>query len=238
MFWGLAKDASQFFNHMKFAMGIVIFHAYTHLMVPILGYPFEIKLVKKEHFNQWYSIGPYFMALTIVKIPTMVALSVVFSCIVYFSSGLPLEMVRLIAFCFSNVLIAFIADSLGLTIGSIFSVTNGAAIGPMSLAPLLGFAIYGFDFAKRISTVWRTVMRTSFLRSAVVANVLVMFGMGRSELECYDPMYCHFKDPMTTLRYLDIDQVSLALEIMWMIVFFVTFRLAFFFALVFRFWLH
>lgn len=34
--------------------------------------PSEVKLLKREYFNRWYSLRPYFIALQISKVPTMV----------------------------------------------------------------------------------------------------------------------------------------------------------------------
>lgn len=36
IFWNRANDAEMFFDHMKFCMGVILFFAYTHVMVPVL----------------------------------------------------------------------------------------------------------------------------------------------------------------------------------------------------------
>lgn len=93
-----------------------------------------------------------------------------------------------------------------------FFLQNGCAIGPTAIAPFLGLAIYGFDFAHRIPLMMNILMKTSFIRCGVVAMVLTIFGFERKPLECND-VYCHFSKPDVLLNYLDIENTSVWLEI-------------------------
>ena len=36
LYFNVARDGSQFFTHMKFSIGLVLFYTYTHVMVPVL----------------------------------------------------------------------------------------------------------------------------------------------------------------------------------------------------------
>ncbi|KAK9503006.1 hypothetical protein O3M35_011671 [Rhynocoris fuscipes] len=231
MFYQMARDGQEFFNHMKFCIGVILFHTYTQCMVPILAYPYEVKLLKKEHFNQWYSLSPYYMALTFSKVPTITIFSLIYLTIVYALSGLPFEIARYAMFCTVGVIVAFIAEGMGLMIGSVFSVTNGAAVGPLSIAPFLGLAVYGFDFVRQIPGYMWPIVKSSFMRSGVVALILTVFGMNRGTLECSDPIYCHFQEPRVTLHYLDLEGVSPWHEIKILFVMLIAFRLAFYFGL-------
>jgi hypothetical protein len=96
----------------------------------------------------------------------------------------------------------------------------------MSLAPFLGFAIYGFDFAREIPWWMWPFLKTSFLRSGVIALIIAVFGMDRGMLNCHHPMYCHFRDPKVTIHYLDLDHVSAWAEIGLLILIMLTFRFA------------
>lgn len=35
--------------------------------------PYEVKLLRREHFNRWYSLRAYYVAIQLSKIPTMVS---------------------------------------------------------------------------------------------------------------------------------------------------------------------
>lgn len=233
-FFKMANDGTQMFNHLKMCVGLVIFFAYTHIMVPVLVYPQEVKLVKKEHFNRWYSLTPYYAALTVSKLPVQVTLTVVFCTIVYFMTGVPFTVPRFIAFCLIGNVVSLVSEGMGLAIGSVFNVRNGCAIGPSVIAPFLGLAIYGFDFAHSIPLLMNIIMKTSFIRCGVVAMVLTIFGFGRTPLECTD-VYCHFAKPDVLLKYLDIERTSVWLEIATMLGIMFVFRLLCFIGLRWRF---
>lgn len=223
VFYDQGKDGGQFFNHMKYCMGVIVFHTYTHVMVPVLTFPYEVKLLCKEHFNRWYGLKPYFIAMQLSKMPTLVVYSLLFLCITYYLTGLPMELHRLTIFCIIGVTVSLISEGMGLAIGSVFSVTNGCAVGPMSLAPFVGFAIYGFDFAKNIPFWIKPILNTSFLRSGVIALIIDVYGMNRKRLECHE-MYCHFKNPKVALHYLNLDNVSVWTELFTLFVMLLIFR--------------
>ncbi|XP_041987112.1 ATP-binding cassette sub-family G member 1 [Aricia agestis] len=211
-FYKMANDGTQMFNHLKLCVGLIIFFAYTQIMVPVLRYPQEVKLVKKEHFNGWYSLTPYYAAHTVSKLPVQITLNVVFCTIVYVMVGVPFDLARFLVFCLIGNVVSLVSESFGMAIGTIFNVTNGCAIGPAAIAPFIGLAIYGFDFAHRIPLIMKIIMKTSFIRCGVVAMVLTIFGFGRKTLEC-DDVYCHFAKPDVLLKYLDIDHTSVWFEI-------------------------
>lgn len=104
-----------------------------------------------------------------------------------------------------------------------FPFQNGSAVGPITIAPFLGLAIYGFDFAHRIPLMMNILMHTSFLRCGIVAMVLTIFGFGRTSLDCND-VYCHFAKPDVLFKFLDIDKSSVWFEIAIMVVLMLVFR--------------
>lgn len=218
-----ASDGSEMFKHVKFCMSVILFHSYTWCMAPVLLFPNEVKLMKKEHFNRWYGLNSFYMAMTLSKIPVQVLLSMIFLTLVYFLNGLPAQWHRFFLFCFIAIIVCLVAEGMGLAIGSVFNVTNGCAIGPMVVAPSLGLAVYGFDFAQQISWTMNALMKTSFMRCGIVALVLTVFGLDRADFDCSE-IYCHFKKPVVTLRMLDIDNSSVWTEILALFGLMVMFR--------------
>ncbi|XP_067009007.2 ATP-binding cassette sub-family G member 1 isoform X2 [Anabrus simplex] len=224
VFFNQANDGSKMFNHMKFCIGVILFHTYTWLMVPVLLFPSEVKVMKKEFFNQWYSLSPYYMALQLSKVPTQIFFSMIFLSMVYFMSGLPTEFQRFFIFSLIGVITSMVAEGLGLAVASILNVTNGSAAVPAIIAPFLGLAVYGFDFANKISWMMNAVMKLSFLRCGVVALAVTIFGMGRKKLDCYE-IYCHYSDPKVILRMVDIEHVSVWTPVMILCAFMLVFRI-------------
>ncbi|XP_058466216.1 ATP-binding cassette subfamily G member 4 isoform X2 [Malaya genurostris] len=212
IFLNSANDGARMFDHLKFCLGICFFFCYTQIMVPILSYPREVKLVKKECFNGWYGLFPYYLALTLSRLPLQIFLNVIFTMVVYWLSGLPVEMFRFVLFSLVGIIVSLCAEGFGLMIGATFNVMNGSAIGPLMIAPFLGLAIYGFDFAPQIPVLMQWLMRASFIRGGVVSIVLVVFGYNRQRLDCNE-MYCHFDDPKVLLHYVRIDNTTLLFEL-------------------------
>jgi len=96
----------------------------------------------------------------------------------------------------------------GLKQPSLLSFQNGSVVGPMMIAPLMGLAVYGFDFAPQISGGMQLLMKFSYIRVGVVSLILAVFGFQREELDC-DDIYCHFSDPRVLLKFLDVEKVSM-----------------------------
>lgn len=108
-----------------------------------------------------------------------------------------------------------------------FTKQNGTTIGPLLIAPMLGLAIYGFDFANDISLLMYALMKISFMRVGVVALVLTVFGYERPPMSCPD-LYCHFGDPKVMLRFLRVERVSLWHELGFLLAFALLFRTVFY----------
>lgn len=100
---------------------------------------------------------------------------------------------------------------------------NGSVVGPLLIAPLLGLAIYGFDFAANIPMLMYAFMKVSFVRVGIVSLVLTVFGYDRHQLDCTD-VYCHFDDPKVLLRFLRIEQVNLWNEVGFLVMYIFLFR--------------
>ncbi|KAH8378636.1 hypothetical protein KR009_000418 [Drosophila setifemur] len=227
IFFQLGNQGARMFDHLKFCIGAVLMIVYTQVMVPILSCkskgktfpwpyyiimlftdPAEVKVVKKETFNRWYTLTPYYMALTISRLPLQVLLNITFMAVTYWMSGLPEQLWRFGIFVAVGLMISLVAEGMGLAIGATFSITNGSVVGPMIIAPLMGLAVYGFDFASQITGGMNLLMKFSYVRVGVVSLILAVFGFQREELDC-DEIYCHFSDPRVLLKFLDVEKVSL-----------------------------
>ncbi|VVC39714.1 Hypothetical protein CINCED_3A018409 [Cinara cedri] len=82
VFFDKSNDGAQFFNHMKFCMGNILFHTFTQSMVQVLAFPYEVKLLKQEYFNRWYSLRPYYLAFQLSRVPSIVSYQIL--CIIEF----------------------------------------------------------------------------------------------------------------------------------------------------------
>ena len=117
-------------------------------MLFLLSDPDEVKLVKKECFYRWYGLTPYYLALTISRLPMQTFFNFIFFGLSYFLPGLPLEWWRFLLFSFVGMVISIVAEGLGLSIGATFSVT-------------VSFIKFLFNL-KMLKTLYNTLMNDIF----------------------------------------------------------------------------
>lgn len=88
----------------------------------LFAVPTQMSILLKEHFNRWYSLKAFYIALTVIDIPISILSCVLFSSIVYFMSSQPLDIVRFLMFLSISMLILFLGQGTGLMIGAICNV--------------------------------------------------------------------------------------------------------------------
>lgn len=74
--------------------------------------------VRREHFNQWYRLSSYFLALITTQIPDILILSTICSAMLYFVTDQPLQLFRFLLFVLAVLLTCMTASSYGLAISS------------------------------------------------------------------------------------------------------------------------
>lgn len=84
--------------------------------------PLELPIVTREHFNRWYSLRAYYTALTLADAPVQAACIFIYTVITYLMTSQPLEFFRFGLFFGVVLMTAFVAQSLGLVVGALFSV--------------------------------------------------------------------------------------------------------------------
>lgn len=87
-----------------------------------LQFPLEVQLLKREHFNRWFRIGPYYLAMTAAKLPMQFFLAFGYITMIYTMSDQPLEFTRMAMFYAIALLIALTSESLGVLISSRLSL--------------------------------------------------------------------------------------------------------------------
>ncbi|XP_075161253.1 ATP-binding cassette sub-family G member 1 [Haematobia irritans] len=230
LYYNKGNQGSEFFGHLKYCISVIVMIAYTQIILPVITYPLEVKIVKKQTFNHWYSLPNYFLALCISRMPLQILYNIMFLTVSYWMTGFPAQWWRFAIFIGVGIMVSFVAEGMGLTIGAAFSITNGSVIGPMSIAAFMGLAIYGFDFAAQISPAMDWFMTISFMRDGVVALIITLFGYGREILECNE-MYCHFSDPRVLLKFLQLDKVTVLHQFAYLFILFLIFRVLLFVSL-------
>lgn len=185
-------------------------------------------VIRREHFNRWYSVRAYFISFTLADIPMQVLCTIVYILITYFMTGQPLEFGRFTAFFFVNLLVCFVAQGLGLLCGSIFDVKYGCIMGNFFICPFLIFSGF-FVQLKHAHHLLHWLFHISFLKYAlegkiidndvatrlltflcVAGGVYAIFGFNRAKIECDDERlnYCRYSYPNQLLRDIGIQDCA------------------------------
>ncbi|VVC94252.1 unnamed protein product [Leptidea sinapis] len=186
--------------------------------------PTEMRLLKREYFNRWYSLKAYYAALTVSSIPVMVILGLVFLIIGFFMSGQLMELDRFILYAISGLMTAVCSEGLGLV--------NGSIVGPAIAAPLLALSCYGMGFGPYIERFMKILMSASYLRQGLTGFCLALY-QKRQPLDCKTE-FCLYSEPSIFLRDIGMSNESYLLQMVGLLIFTLLFRLVAFFVLRYR----
>lgn len=236
IFLNVGDNVTRPFENFKFCIGVLVYFMFTHFMVPILLYPNDLLIMKREFFNRWYGLKSYYIALTVSTLPYQWLCGVVFATICYLLSGQPMDWSRYAWFLGTGLVTGMCSEGYGLVLGTLFSVTNGSTLGTFSLAPMLVLAVYGMGYGKEVEPMYAYLMQLSYLRFGLVGIALSLYSGDRPPMHCDDNKvpYCHYSNPKLLLRDLGMEGLSSHVQILNLVVYLVLFRLTAYLALRYR----
>ncbi|XP_039305439.1 ATP-binding cassette sub-family G member 1 [Solenopsis invicta] len=201
LFFNMGNDASKALFNFGFCFACIIVFLYIPMLPVLLYFPSEIQLMKREHFNRWYDLSAYFWAFTIVNIPLQIFFAILYLSLVYLITGQPLELHRSAKFFGTCFVCAFIAESIGHNVASVFNAVNSVFAGPALSCPMMLTAVQDFGDTRPLP-LYRTIpMYMSYIRYALEALITAMYGYGRPRLPCpKEEIYCHFSSPKEIMR--------------------------------------
>lgn len=197
-----------------------------------LSVPLEFPIVSREHFNRWYSLRAYYVAITLADLPIQIICSSLFIVPTYLLTGQPLEVWRFGMFFLIVFMTALVAQSIGLAVGAALSLQLGAILGPFFICPFLQFS--GFFLQEKDAPSWlRWMFDISFLKYSLDGGMLAIFGYDRERLECNE-MYCHLSRPKFILKSLDLERANYQLAFFFLLGLLVMLRILAFYIMSFR----
>ncbi|KAM3958493.1 ATP-binding cassette subfamily G member 4 isoform 2-T2 [Aphomia sociella] len=224
LYYDIGDDGSKVLSNLGFLFFNMLFLMYTSMTITILSFPLEMPVLVKEHFNRWYSLRSYYLAITVSDIPFQAVFCVVYVVIVYLLTSQPAEWARFSMFLSSCLLISFVAQSVGLVVGAAMSVQNGVFLAPVMSVPFLLFSGFFVSF-NAIPRYLRWITYLSYIRYGFEGTALATYSFGRAKLQCHQT-YCHFKNPQTTLEELDMTDADFALDIAALCLIFLVLRIS------------
>lgn len=82
----------------------------------------QVQLLKREYFNRWYNVFPYYMAMVTARLPIQLFNSFLYLTMIYLITGQPMELNRIALFFLISILTSLTSESFGLLISSRVSV--------------------------------------------------------------------------------------------------------------------
>lgn len=77
-----------------------------------------MQILKREHFNRWYKLAPYYISMLLVEIPFQAACASTYIAVSYWLTGQPIESERIITFMVVSVAASLTAQAWGFFIGA------------------------------------------------------------------------------------------------------------------------
>lgn len=209
----------------------ILYLWYTTLMPGVLKFPSEMKILRKESFNNWYKIRTYFVAAMLTTLPVQIFFSVVYSTIVFTLTSQPLECERFLMFLAVLVLTTIVADGYGVFLGTFLNQINGTFIGAITTCYMIVFCGFLIMFS-HMSELMKAFSYLSTLRYGLEGLVLATYDNGRTNMMCPDEeMYCHYVKASTILKDLGMTPENYLFNIVMLAVQFVIIKLIGFFSL-------
>lgn len=175
----------------------------TKFQLPFfLSVPLDLPIIRREHFNGWYSSSCYYLALTIIDIPTIIATNFIYVGITFIMTKQPTELNRLGAYYLTILLVNLAAQGLGLIAGSLMNVKFTLILGSFFICPFVLFSNF-FVHVKDTAPIWHWIFEMSFIKHGFDGSMLAIFGWNRSKMQC-EQMYCHFSWPYKFMEELGI----------------------------------
>ncbi|XP_075974049.1 ATP-binding cassette sub-family G member 1 [Anticarsia gemmatalis] len=209
LFIDAGNEGSRVLENYNLLFAILMHHMMSPMMLTILTFPSEMSILSKEHFNRWYSLGSYYISITVVDLPVSITACAIFSVIVYTMSSQPMDIVRFLMFFAISLYTVLVAQSFGLMIGAVFSVVNGTFLGPTLSVPMMMFAGFGVTLRDLPWYLyWGSYV--SYLRYGLEGFIGAIYGLNRPILDCNQALYCHYKHPRTFLA-----EVAMSPDMFW-----------------------
>ncbi|EEB20292.1 ABC transporter, putative [Pediculus humanus corporis] len=224
LYYDIGNDGAKVLSNLGFLFFNMLFLMYTSMTITILSFPLEMPVLIKENFNRWYSLRSYYLAITVSDIPFQAIFCVIYVTIVYFLTSQPPELSRFLMFLSACLLISFDAQSVGLVVGAAMNVQNGVFLAPVMSVPFLLFSGFFVSF-DAIPIYLRWITYLSYIRYGFEGTALATYGFGREKLKCFQ-IYCHFRNPTTTLEELDMLDADFTVDIVALIIIFFILRIS------------
>ncbi|XP_076227054.1 ATP-binding cassette sub-family G member 1 isoform X2 [Nomia melanderi] len=200
LFQNVGNDGTKSLFNFGFCFASLMIFLYVPMLPTLMQFPAEVQLVKREYFNMWYNLSPYYCAFTVVSIPTRIMESTIYLSIAYLITGQPLELFRCSLFFSICIMCMFIAESMALAVASTLSTIGLGETKPLPIYRSL-------------------TMYVSYIRYGLEGLVTSLYGYNRGKLYCPPSEYfCYFAVPQQLLLIMRMEHVQMWINIFALLV--------------------
>ncbi|XP_076239728.1 ATP-binding cassette sub-family G member 1 [Calliopsis andreniformis] len=208
LFLNVGNDGSKTLFNFGFCFACLIVFLYVPMLPVLLHFPSEVQLVKREYFNRWYNLCPYYCAFTLINIPVQLLVGTIYLSMVYVITGQPMELFRFSMFFSICFICMFIGESMALAIASTLNIVNGIFAGPAMSVPLMLVAVQGLGETDTLPIYRKLIMYLSYIRYGLEGLITALYSHNREKLHCPpEEIFCEFSAPRQLLRSMQMEDV-------------------------------
>lgn len=203
LYFDIGRDATYMLDNFNYLFFTVMFNMFTAFSSMTVSFAEEVPIVTREHFNRWYSVKSYFLAVTLADLPIQLCATCCFVLVTFYMTSQPPEGYRLAMMLGVSCLVALVAQSFGMLVSASLRLRDGVIFGPLAIMPFLIFSGF-FVHVRDAHPYARWLFRTSFLYYALDGVAQAILGYERDKLSCSSE-YCHFVHPQRFLDQIGMD---------------------------------
>ncbi|XP_054167692.1 ATP-binding cassette sub-family G member 1-like [Oppia nitens] len=167
-------------QNISYILTTMMFIHFCTIAPTLMTFPIELNTFVKERFNKWYTTWSYFMAKSIVDIPVVIVLPVVYAGLLWLITGQAWDLWRFSIHLVVIVLLALVSHGMGLLLSAIFISNVRAA--------LMSFAIFVVPFLltsgalipiRTMPGYMQTLSYLSIFRLTYEAMLIILYGFDR-----------------------------------------------------------
>lgn len=175
-------DTERVNDNIIFSVYGAMFTMYAACMITVLSFPLDVKVLAKEYFNGWYSVGTYLTGKITSDAPFQILCVLMFASISYYITDQPKSEYnwRFIVYAYSLICLSLLSQTQGLIVGAIFmnNLSASVFVGPLTITPVFLFS----GFARRYSRTadyLKPIVKLSYFHHAIKTIYSALYGFGR-----------------------------------------------------------
>lgn len=205
IFYDVGSDASKVFFNYNLALATCSNLVLSGLLYPILSFPLQMDVVKREIHNRYYSIIQYYISVSILDLPISILTIASSSMLIYYLSGQVFEKDRVMIFILFSIVLGVTVNAIGFFYGTLLDLNNAIFFGSCTQLPLMslsGFAIMPQDLPYYLGKFSHLI----YARRGVQGYLVAIFGLESRKLHCpEDVEYCAYSETHRFMKELEVD---------------------------------